>query len=205
MKELSHDEKYGITLFFNSFSQNKNTINSRYGMYNIGICDNGTQTCEKMEDMIITSSHRQQVEVDIGVWYTGETLCDYLKQGNHLDILFLDIELMNMTGMEVGDYIRSSLGDRSMQIIYISNKACYAQQLFKTQPMDFLVKPITQEQIDETLKLAFQIIGKNRKKFEFRCGRDYYYIPYADILYFNSDGKKLKLLRIKRFMSFMIN
>ncbi len=61
------------------------------------------------------------------------------------DILFLDIELFRMTGIEAGDFIRNRLEDRSMQIIYISGKSSYARELFKTQPMDFLVKPITQQ------------------------------------------------------------
>ena len=61
------------------------------------------------------------------------------------DILFLDIELFRMTGIEAGDFIRNRLEDRSMQIIYISGKSSYARELFKTQPMDFLVKPITKQ------------------------------------------------------------
>lgn len=63
----------------------------------------------------------------------------------HLDILFLDIELFKMTGIEIGHYIRNELDDMGLQLIYISGQPSYAQQLFKTQPMDFLVKPITQD------------------------------------------------------------
>ena len=62
---------------------------------------------------------------------------DYLDKDGHIDILFLDIELFQLSGVEVGDYIRNRLGDRKMQIIYVSGKPSYALQLFKNQPMDF--------------------------------------------------------------------
>jgi len=83
-----------------------------------------------------------------------------------------------------------------MQIIYISGKSSYAQELFKTQPMDFLVKPITQEDIEETLDLAIKILRKNIGKFEFQIGFDFYYISFGDILYFSSEGRKIKIFTI---------
>ena len=81
-----------------------------------------------------------------------------------------------------------------MQIIYISGKQSYAQQLFKVQPMDFIVKPIEEEKIEETLALALKIVGRNTKRFEFQLGKEYYYVPYGDILCFVSDGRKVRLL-----------
>lgn len=83
-----------------------------------------------------------------------ESLRDYLAAGGCLDILFLDIGLFQMTGIEAGAYIRNQLDHMGLQIVYISGKASYAQQLFRTQPLDFLVKPIGQEQIDEVLILC---------------------------------------------------
>ncbi len=83
-----------------------------------------------------------------------------------------------------------------MQIIYISGNSSYARDLFKTQPMDFLVKPVTQQDIDGTLDLAVKILKKGTEKFEFRIGRDYYYVPFGSILYFTSEGRKIKIFTI---------
>lgn len=163
-------------------------------MYNIGICDDGKNICASIENMILQYAKENRVDVDIQVWYSGENLREYLRQGNHIDILFLDIELFELSGTEVGNFIRNELEDRGMQIIYISGKASYAQSLFKTQPMEFLVKPIYYAQIEEVLNLAIKIIGRNRKKFEYQNGNEYYYIPYTDIMYFASMGRKVKII-----------
>lgn len=96
----------------------------------------------------------------------------------------------------MGDFIRNRLEDRGMQIIYISGEPAYAQKLFKSQPMDFLVKPITRKQIEDSLDLAVKLVEKNAKKFEFQNGRDYYYISYGKIIYFESEGRKIKIVAV---------
>lgn len=163
-------------------------------MYYIGICDDGENTCFELERMVLSYAEQKGMGLKTAVWFTGETLCNYLKEGNPLDVLFLDIELWKMTGIEAGKFIRDRLEDRRLQIVYISGKASYAQSLFKTQPLDFLVKPIRQEQMEEVLELAVKILGRNETKFAYQRGRDYYYIPYGDIQYFVSEGRKIRIV-----------
>ena len=166
------------------------------GMYNIGICDDGINICSSLEEMILLYAEKNRVKTDVKIWYTGEELCKYLEEGGHIDILYLDIELFKLSGIEVGDFIRNRLEDRGMQIIYISGEPAYAQKLFKSQPMDFLVKPITRKQIEDSLDLAVKLVEKNAKKFEFQNGRDYYYISYGKIIYFESEGRKIKIVAV---------
>lgn len=171
-------------------------------MYTIGICDDGENVCIDIEKMLLQYAKEQNIRVDTNVWYSGEGLRDYLEAGNHLDILFLDIELFKMTGIEVGNYIRKQLDDMGMQIVYISGKSSYAQQLFKTQPLDFLVKPITQVQINETMETAVRIIKRKEERFEFQQGKEYYYVPMGDIVYFGSEGRKIKVVTMKSTFEF---
>ena len=171
-------------------------------MYSVGICDDGENICTSIEDMLMQCAKELNIQLDISVWYTGEGLRDYLEKGNPLDILFLDIELFQMTGIEVGDYIRNQLDDMGMQIIYISGKASYAQQLFKTQPLDFLVKPISQSQVRDVLEMALRVMKRKKERFEFQQGKDYYYVPMRDIVYFGSQGRKVKIVTLKETFEF---
>lgn len=171
-------------------------------MYNIGICDDGENICSAIEAMLLQWAKEKTVQIDTSVWYTGEGLKSYLERGNPLDILFLDIELFKMTGIEVGGYIRDQLDDMGMQIIYISGKASYARQLFRTQPLDFLVKPIRENQIEEVMERALKLIKRKNEKFEFRRGKDYYYVPMGDIVYFGSEGRKVKIATLRETFTF---
>ena len=171
-------------------------------MYNIGICDDGEYICSYIENMLLQCAEEKKIQIDTFVWYTGEGLKESLERGNQLDILFLDIELLQMSGIEVGTFIRNQLDDMGMQIIYISGKASYARQLFKTQPLDFLVKPVTKEQISDVIETALKVLKRKNEKFEFRQGKDYYYVPMRDIVYFVSQGRKVKIVTMKETFAF---
>lgn len=171
-------------------------------MFHIGICDDGENVCTSIENMLLQYAQKKNIQMDTNIWYTGESLRVYLVSGGHLDVLFLDIELFKMTGIEVGSYIRNQLDNMGLQIVYISGKASYAQQLFKTQPLDFLVKPIMQEQINEVMDLALKITKRRKERFEFKRGKDYYFIPMGDIVYLGSEGRKVKVVTMKAVFEF---
>ncbi|MCD7836629.1 MAG: response regulator [Lachnospiraceae bacterium] len=110
-------------------------------MYNIGICDDGENICAFIEDTLLKFALRMKLDINIKKWYAGESLRDYLVQGGHLDILFLDIELFGMTGIEVGSYIRKQLDNTEMQIIYISEEASMRDSCLKRSHWIFWLNP----------------------------------------------------------------
>lgn len=165
-------------------------------MYYIGICDDGVNVCSFIERCLLQQAEQKRIQLEVEMWNTGEELQKFLQEGNPVDILFLDINLLGLTGIEIGEYIRNQLDNRIMQIIYMSGKTSYAQRLFKTQPMDFLVKPLKTEQIEETFDLAVKILSKKTERFEFRIGKEYYYSPYNEIIYFTSSGRVIKIVTL---------
>lgn len=102
----------------------------------------------RIETMLNQIADQLNIHVEISVWFSGETLQDYLNKGNRVDLVFLDIELMRLSGIDLGHYIRKELNNINIQIVYISSKTSYAIKLFKTQPYDFLIKPIKEVRSD---------------------------------------------------------
>ena len=94
-----------------------------------------------------------RIEAEIEPWYSGESLCKYLEAGNRFDLIFLDIELLKLSGIDVGNYIRNYLDDLKTSIIYISYNRSYAMRLFKIQPLDFLVKPLQYNSVRESVEM----------------------------------------------------
>lgn len=75
----------------------------------IAICDDEKNFCSKMEKMIEEAAKQLNITVEVDIWFSGEELKKYLSQGNHIDIVFLDIELIKTTGIDLGRYIRQEL------------------------------------------------------------------------------------------------
>ena len=171
-------------------------------MYVIGICDDGENFCSELENDLLDYAKKKDMQFDVKIWYTGEGLKDYLSSGGHLDVLFLDIELFKMTGIEVGQFIRNELDDSGLQLVYVSGKSSYALQLFKTQPLDFLIKPITKEQLFDAVDSAIKVIKKKQKRFEFQHGKDHLFVPQGNITYFETQGRKIKLVTIEGVFEF---
>lgn len=163
-------------------------------MYKVGICDDGKSTCAELEKKILRYAKAHNIKVDVQTWNSGEALCGFLAEKNELDLLFLDIELYEVSGIDVGHFIRENMENYSMQIVYISGKTTYAQSLFKVQPMDFLVKPIGEEQIYEALEKALLIIDRSRARFEYDLGKEHYFVPYREIKYLVSEKRKIRLV-----------
>ncbi len=171
-------------------------------MYRIGICDDGENMCAALEKILRQYGSETELAMEIAVWYTGEELQDYLAAGNYLDILFLDIELSRMTGIDLGSYIRNDLGNLRLQIVYISGKSSYAMQLFRTQPLNFLVKPIRQEQVNAVMDTACRVLERRNEIFSFLLGNDHYYVPFGDILYFESQRRKVRIAAVGKDYEF---
>lgn len=118
-------------------------------MYRIGICDDDKELCSGLEEQIYHIAKELSVKAEVEVWYSGESILKDLENGTQLDLIFLDIELIHKNGISVGKFIRGEMEDMQTHIVYISSKQSYAMQLFKIQPLDFLIKPVSDEQLKE--------------------------------------------------------
>lgn len=163
-------------------------------MFRVAICDDERAICSHIESVILNFQESILDKFDIEVFYSGEDLCRYILNDHRFDIIFLDIELKQMNGVEVGKWIRDELLDEVTQIIYISAKQGYAMELFQTRPLNFLIKPINKEKIYKTLRLAMQLTNGCNLFFEFHAGKTYYRVPYKEIMYFESDDKKIRII-----------
>lgn len=160
-------------------------------MYRIAICDDENLTCTQLEDFLLDYSHNYNLQLNIDIFYSCDKILNFLGNGEIYDLIFLDIELGNSNGIEVGKFIREKLHNESLILIYISSKEHYAMQLFQTRPFDFLIKPFNFKLISATLKKAFSLIDVSSKHFEYKVGQTLYRIKYSDIIYFRSLKRKI--------------
>ncbi len=164
-------------------------------MYRIGICDDDKIFCSLLEEQIQGLSAEFLVKFDIEVWYSGESLeCDF-KKGVGLDILFLDIELLQKNGIQIGAFIRDEMEDTDTHIVYISSKQSYAMELFKMQPLEFLVKPISPARLKEVLERSMKRKKYAKSCFEYQRGSQVFRVSVKEILYFMSMDKKILMIK----------
>ena len=80
----------------------------------------------------------------------------------NLDVIFLDIEMPLMDGMEAARRIRRK--DNLVGIVFVTNMAQYAIKGYEVNAIDFIVKPIEYYVFADKLKKAIQLSKLNEEK-----------------------------------------
>ena len=158
----------------------------------IAICEDEYNIQFLLEDFVQEVLNGYNLEYEIEVYSNGEEFCRKLKK-NDFDLLFLDIELKEMNGIEVSKFIRETKGDETIQIAYVSGKTGYALELFEYRPINFLVKPVVSEDIKKVIDKLLLLTNQYEELFRYKKGTSSYMVPLQDIIYFSSRGRKVTI------------
>ena len=125
----------------------------------IAVCDDEKQIVEHIEKLIIRYANSFNMVINTDIFLDGQMLISELSSGVHYDIVILDICMPEKSGIDIGVYIREVMNDNISQIIYISSERQYAMELFKVQPLDFLIKPVEYDNLVNVLNKAVHLLG----------------------------------------------
>ncbi|WP_310377739.1 LytTR family DNA-binding domain-containing protein [Flavobacterium sp.] len=80
-----------------------------------------------------------------------------LIASNQPNVVFLDIELPDMTGFE----LLQQLDDINFQTIFTTSHSHYAIKAFRFNALDYLIKPIQENELDEAIKRFLKSSGNS--------------------------------------------
>lgn len=126
----------------------------------------------------------------------GAEAISYLAK-NEIDLVFLDIEMPDMTGLELMDQL-----SYYPQIIITTGNKEYAYQAYEYEVVDFLKKPIPLTRFTKTIeKVQYNHEMKNKvalssaaTELYVKADGKYIRVPYSDILYFENVGDYIKVI-----------
>lgn len=161
----------------------------------IAICDDEIRIGAELEAAIIEILAKQNIQHEIDVYTSGEELCAKIEAGAHYNIIFLDIEFAKnaINGVEAGRLIRESYQNDLAAIVYISWEMKYSMQLFDSRPLNFLIKPLDNIKVEQTILTYLRIAGLWAAEFVFKIGFNTHKVPIKDIVYLQSDKRKIIL------------
>ena len=160
----------------------------------IAICDDDMPLVSDIENIVRRYAIKRSLLIDVDVYYSGQRIIKDLKQNTYFDILFLDIEMDETDGVTVGRYIREELCNDNLLIIYISSHAQYAMDLFQVRPIDFLIKPVSEQRLFESLDVGIRLLARGLHAFSYKQGRDWNKICVQDILYFKAKDREVEMV-----------
>lgn len=161
-------------------------------MIRIAICEDDKAFAGYVESLIIELSRFMGVKVDTEVYFDGASLLDGLEKGNQYELMFLDIEMKKIGGIEAARRIREM--NRAVLLIYISGYEQYLKELFEVEPFRFLSKPLDEELFKRYYEDAVARIEEGAAFFQYKHNKTYKKVAFRNIVYFESQYRIIRIV-----------
>ena len=119
-------------------------------MIHIAICDDEKHMSDHIRAMASDFFRKKNREICFRTFSSGEELLSYDGQ---IDILFLDIQMKGMDGMETARKLRDSKFRGFLIFITVLKEMVF--QSFEVQAYDYLVKPVDEKQFEKTMERLY--------------------------------------------------
>jgi len=119
-------------------------------MIHIAICDDEKYISDNIKAFASDFFRKKNREIHFRTFSSGEELLGYDGQ---IDILFLDIQMTGMDGIETAKQLRA--GKFKGFLIFITVLREMVFQSFEVQAYDYLVKPVEESQFEKTMERLY--------------------------------------------------
>ena len=119
-------------------------------MIYIAICDDEKHMSAHIRSCVSDFFRKKNRETSLRMFSSGEELLSYNGQ---IDILFLDIQMKGMDGMETARKLRADQFQGFLVFITVLKEMVF--QSFEVQAYDYLVKPVDKKQFEKTMERLY--------------------------------------------------
>ena len=156
----------------------------------IAVCDDSREICMKITELI----RERDKNSEISLFSDGEAL---IASGEDFDIIFLDIEMKKLTGIETAEKLRSleEGKDGKTAIIFITAFREYMEQAFDVGAFNYITKPIDEERFFRIFEAVSKEVDSalENKFIMVKCQGIQRRFFLHDISYIESSNKKVIL------------
>lgn len=168
-------------------------------MIKIAICDDEKEIVNLVKKYIDNVTSELEKVVSVIPYIDWKNMEYDLSEGEVYDIIFMDIEYGNVNGIQLVEQIKGKYP--TTNIIFITGHHEFVFDVFAVQPFGFLRKPIDFEEFKKVFVGAMEK-SQMVEMFEYVYNRITYKLPLNEVIWFNSDGRKIHIKTIKEDREF---
>lgn len=162
-------------------------------MLRIAICDDDINARDALH-IQLESILMEETEKIVYEFVSGQTAVNWLlKHPGEIDLLFLDVEMPGLNGMETAEKIREF--DKNMILVFVTGYTDYVFDGYRVGALDYVIKPAVKERLSEIMKrVRVQIFSQSEENFVFQNIDGTYRFSYEEILYFYSERRQVTVV-----------
>lgn len=160
-------------------------------MLKICLCDDDQKEISSIKKIIVPKLDLTGMSYTINEFSSGESCLRSIKlRGERYDIIFLDIEMDALNGVETAKAIRAI--DTLATIIFVTSYSEYVFDGYEVRAFHYVLKPYSSNKIVQVLMDAITEKGIQAEQvLKIDSGGKTYKIPWRDILYLQSDKRQI--------------
>lgn len=160
-------------------------------MLTVAVCDDDLIFASRIETILLEISQSRFLEMSVEVYSDGYELWRDISMGKTFELLYLDIEMIHLNGIDVAKRIREI--NQDLVIIYISNYDNYLIDLFEVEPFRFIKKPVDENLFISYFQKAYEKIIREDAYFEYKFNKALHKVLLKNIIYFESSGRTINI------------
>mgnify|MGYP004660238731 FL=1 len=146
----------------------------------VAIIEDNNEYSETLKNYIEQYAKENSLNIALSIFPNGERIVNDFK--SDYDIIFMDIEMPVMDGIEASTKIREI--DSECIIIFISNYTQYAIKGYAVNALDYLTKPLEYTLFKNTMsKAILKVQSKQNKSIFIQSSSETYRIDINEIIY----------------------
>lgn len=132
-------------------------------MLRIGICEDNEKDRDVLHGFCECFFESNMVSHEYIFFSAGEEVLRYCQKETNpkIDLLFLDVELSGISGMEVKDKVIKQ--NQVWRIVFVSRHKQSVFEAFALKTLGFMIKPSNQEKVAKWIQLIIDEIEENRE------------------------------------------
>lgn len=127
---------------------------------NILVCEDEKQVRETIKKKLLSLTAKLKLEAQIELFASGEQLLEFFQKSMKEGLLFLDIEMKGLSGVETAKILREKY-DYQGQIIFFTNHERYTMDSFALGDTKYLMKSLDDEVLEQQLQPLLNRISQS--------------------------------------------
>lgn len=157
----------------------------------IGICDDDPNDLQRIVDMNRKIAESEDIECSIFCYEKGTDLLDALERGAKFHILFLDVMMPELNGIQLATAIRAKQSD--VQIVFASSNREMALYGYEVAALRYLAKPLEEEKLREALLFCYRA-ERSKQGLLLPTARGSRKFAIDEIVYVETWGRGVRLI-----------
>lgn len=147
----------GFPVWRNSRRRQPNGEDKEKRVYRFAICDDDPADIQYVTSLISDWNKKLNIPLQIEAYSSAEAFLFACGDDDSVDVLFLDIEMKGINGVELAKRLRTA--GAKLQIVFITGYMDYIEQGYDVEALHYLLKPVTREKLENVLERAMERLG----------------------------------------------